>query len=165
LLAATGPANDPVFAGTFEKSSLPVPLTRHGLIRGAVTDPNTIDHWTDQARRNGWRPICIAVYGTGTDLRYAGIWDANAEGICWTTDGLADSSQNHQALFNALAPLGALPAHVSVSPDGQYASIFLDGRIDGWVARHNMDSAGYQNEFNTLVGQGLVPITENYLNG
>ena len=26
LLAATGPANDPVFAGTFEQSPLPIPL-------------------------------------------------------------------------------------------------------------------------------------------
>ena len=34
LLAATGPATDPVFAGTFEQQPGPVPLTRIGLLRG-----------------------------------------------------------------------------------------------------------------------------------
>jgi hypothetical protein len=38
LLSVTGPANDPVFAGTFELSPLPTPLTRFGLIRGDVND-------------------------------------------------------------------------------------------------------------------------------
>jgi CubicO group peptidase (beta-lactamase class C family) len=159
LLAATGPANDPVFAGTFEQSSSPVPLTRFGLTRGAVTDSNTIDFWTDQARRNNWYPTSIAIYGTAADRRYAGIWRANPDGICWSTDRLADSSQDHQARFNAIAPAGAYPAHVSVSPDGVYASIFRDDKFEGWVARHNMDSAGYQSEFNTLVSQGLVPVS------
>ena len=159
LLAATGPANDPVFAGTFERSTLPVPLTRHALKRGAVTDLDTIDHWTDEARKNNWYPTSLAIYGTGTDLRYAAIWEANPDGICWTTNGLADSSADHQARFNAIAPIGGSPAHVCVSPDGRYASIFRDGYIDGWVARHNIDSAAYQNEFNTLVAQGLMPVS------
>src|SRR4051794_23141081 len=44
LLAATGPANDPVFAGTFERSNAAVPLTRFGLINGNTTDPATIEH-------------------------------------------------------------------------------------------------------------------------
>ena len=159
LLAATGSASHPVFAGTFEQSTLPVPLTRHALIRGAASDPNTIDHWTDQARINGWYPKSIAIYGSAADPRYAGIWESNPEGICWTTEGLADSAAAHQARFNALVPTGARPAHVAVSPDGQYASIFRDDQVDGWVARHNLDSNGYQNEFNLLVGQGLIPIS------
>lgn len=159
LLSVTGPSNDPVFAGTFEQSSLPVPLTRFGLVRGAVSDVNTIDHWTDQARTNGWYPTSISIYGTGSDLRYAGIWISNPDGICWTTDGLADSATSYQARFDALAPVRARPAHVAVSPDGQYASIFRDDQLDGWVARHNLDSNGYQSEFNTLTVQGLMPVS------
>ncbi len=42
LLSVTGPAHDPVFAGTFERTSLPIPLTRFGLVRGAVTDPDRV---------------------------------------------------------------------------------------------------------------------------
>jgi hypothetical protein len=159
LLAAAGPANDPVFAGTFEQSPLPIPLTRFGLIRGGVNDPNTIDYWTDQARRNNWYPTALAVYGSGNDLRYAGIWEANPQGVCWTTDGLADSSQEYQNRFDALVAVGAAPAIAAVSPDGRYASIFRDEHFPGWVARHNMTSAGYQSEFDTLVAQGLVPVS------
>ena len=84
---------------------------------------------------------------------------ANADKVCWTTDGLADSASDHQVRFNALAPTGAMPSLVGVSPDGQYASIFRDDPAPGWVARHNYDTAGYQAEFNQLVGQGLMPIS------
>jgi CubicO group peptidase (beta-lactamase class C family) len=158
LLAATGPANDPVFAGTFEQSPLSTPLTRFGLTRGDKNDPNTIDHWTDQARQSGWLPTALAVYGVGNDLRYAGIWDANPDGICWATDGLADSSADYQARFDALVPAWSSPVLVSVSPDGQYASIFRDSLFDSWVARHNLTSSGYQNEFDTQVAQGRMPV-------
>ena len=159
LLAATGPANDPVFACTFEQSPLPVPLTRFGLVRGAVTDPTTIDHWTDQARQNGWYPTALAIYGSSSDRRYAGIWEGNPEGVCWTTDGVDDSAASYQARFDALVAVGGRPAYVSVSPDGKYASVFRDDHIGEWIARHNMDSAGYQREFDTIVPQGFLPVS------
>jgi CubicO group peptidase (beta-lactamase class C family) len=159
LLAATGPANDPVFAGTFEQSPLPVPLTRFGLARGAVTDPSTIDHWTDQARQNGWYPTALAIYGSSSDRRYAGIWEGNPEGVCWTIDGVEDSAASYQARFDALVAVGGRPAYVSVSPDGKYASVFRDDHIGAWIARHNMDSAGYQREFDTIVPQGFLPVS------
>ena len=82
LLSVTGSSNDPVFAGTFERSPLPVPLTRFGLVRGDVNDPNTIDHWNDQARRNGWYPTSLSIYGNPLDQRYAGMWEDNPDGIC-----------------------------------------------------------------------------------
>jgi Polyglycine hydrolase-like, structural repeat len=113
---------------------------------------------TDQARQNGWLPVALAVYGVGVDLRYAGIWDANPDGICWATDGLADSSADYHARFDALVPAWSSPVLVSVSPDGQYASIFRDTLFDSWVARHNLTSSGYQNEFDTQVAQGRMPV-------
>ncbi|MBC7894196.1 MAG: serine hydrolase [Cytophagaceae bacterium] len=159
LLSVTGPANDPVFAGTFEQTSLPIPLTRFGLVRGAVTDPATIDHWTDQARQNGWYPTSLSIYGNAADQRYAGIWEVNGEGVCWTTEGLQDTAVGYQARFDALAPTSVRPAHVAVSADGGlFASIFRDDQLDGWVAIHNRNSAGYQQEFNTLTTQGLMPV-------
>jgi len=158
LFSATGPANNPVFAGTFVQSSGAVPFTRFGLRRGAITDPDTIDFCIDQARKNGWYPVSLSVYGSSADPRYAGIWVDNPDLVCWTMEGLADSAPDHQARFDALAPAGSWPAYVSVSPDGSYASIFRDDPVPGWVARHNMTSAGYQSEFDTLVPQGLMPI-------
>jgi CubicO group peptidase (beta-lactamase class C family) len=158
LLAATGPANDPVFAGTFEQSAGPVPLTRFGLTRGAVSDAATIDHWIDQANSNNWYPTSVAIYGAPGDRRYAAIFVANPDRICWTL-GLDDAAQDHQSRFDALVPAGGTPSLVAVSPDTRCASIFADQRFPGWVARHGMASAGYQAEFNALTAKGMVPVS------
>jgi CubicO group peptidase (beta-lactamase class C family) len=159
LLSVTGPANDPVFAGTFERSPLPTPLTRFGLIRGTVNDSNSIDHWIDQARKNGWYPTSLSIYGTSSDPRYAIIMEDNPDGICWTMDGLLDTAADHQARFDALVPAHARLVHVAVSPDGsRYASIFRDDQIPNWSAIHNRNSAGYQQAFDALVPQGVIPV-------
>lgn len=159
LLSVTGPANNPVFAGTFERTSLPIPLTRFGLVRGAASDPATIDHWSEQARQNNWYPTSLSIYGNAADQRFAGIWEANGDGTCWTTDGLQDTAVGYQARFDALVPTGGRPAHVAVSADGGlFASIIRDDQLDGWVAIHNRNSAGYQQEFNALTAQGLMPV-------
>lgn len=159
LLAATGLANDPVFAGTFELRPGPVPLTRHGLVHGAETDPATIEYWIAQARANGWMPVSIAVYGGASDPRYAGIWVDNPQGICWTMDGRLDTAAEHQSRFDALVPVWARPVQVAVSPDDRYASIFRDDLIGDFVARHELTSAGYQQEFDTFVPQGYWPVS------
>jgi hypothetical protein len=159
LLAATGPADNPVFAGTFEQRVGPVPLTRHGLVRGAVDDPTTIDFWTAQARTNGWMPISIAVYGSAPDFRYAAIWVDNPTGICWTMDGLGDTAADYQQRYDAVVPAWGRPVEVAVSPDDRYASIFRDDLVGDIVARHELTSAGYQQEFDRLVPQDYWPIS------
>jgi CubicO group peptidase (beta-lactamase class C family) len=159
LLSVTGPGNNPVFTGTFELSSRPTPLTRFGLVRGDVNDPNTIDHWMDQARQNNWRPTSLSIYGDASNPIYAGIWEENPEGICWSEEGLQDSAASYQDRFDALVPAHARPAHVAVSPDGaSYASIFRDDQVGDWTAIHNRDSAGYQQAFDAFTAQGLIPI-------
>jgi CubicO group peptidase (beta-lactamase class C family) len=158
ILAASGPANDPVYAGTFEKTNEPIPLTRHSLRRGDPNDAGTIDHWMAEARRNNWYPTCLAIFGTGNDLRYAGIWEADRSGVCWTQDGLSDTFAQHQQRFDALVPVGARPVYVAVSADEHYASIYRDDQIGDWVARHGMTSQAYQHEFDRFVGEGFYPI-------
>jgi hypothetical protein len=159
LLAATGPASDPVFAGTFAHLPGPVPLTRFGLVRGPESDPGTIDHWIAQARTNRWMPTSIAIYGGGPAFRYAGIWVTNPQGICWTTDGLADSAAGYQSRFDALVPARARPVQVAVSPDDHYASIFRDDLLGDWFARHELTSAGYQQVFDENVPKGYWPVS------
>lgn len=158
LLSVTGPANDPVFAGTFEQAPGSVPLTRFGLTRGDVSDTNTIDHWIDQARQNKWYPRVISIYGDPSNQRYACIFVDNPDGICWNTDGLAESAADYQVRFDALVPVGARPAFVSISPSGEYASVFRDDTTGEWTARHNMSSDDYQTAFNQITPQGLIPV-------
>ena len=74
-------------------------------------------------------------------------------------EGLQDMATGYQARFDAIVPAHARPVHVAVSPDGgRFASIFRDDQVSDWIAIHNRNSAGYQQEFNTFVAQGLVPV-------
>jgi len=162
LLAATGPANDPVFAGTFEQRVGPVPLTRFGLERSGIVDdpnPDTLDHWISQARTNGWMPTAIAIYGSAPSYRYAAIFVDNPTGINWGMQGLADSAADYQQRFDATVRAGARPVEVAVSPDDRYASIFRDDLLADWFARHELTSAGYQQAFDQAVPQGYWPVT------
>ena len=91
ILTVAGPASSAVFAGVFEQRPGPVPLTRFGLISGTVSDPNSIEHWDDQAHQNGWRMTGGAVYGDPGSPRYAGIWPANDRRLSWSAAGIADN--------------------------------------------------------------------------
>jgi CubicO group peptidase (beta-lactamase class C family) len=159
LLTATGPANNPVFAAVMEWSSAGVSLTRHLLRTGSNTDSGTIDYWLTQARANNWIPRCIAPYGTAADRRFAIVLDPNPVRELWSVAGWwGESSSDYQQRYNAHAQQWARPALVSVNPDATFTSVFRADSIGALVARHNMTSAGYQAEANTLVAQGYYPI-------
>lgn len=160
ILSVAGPASNPVFACVMEKSSTGVSLTRHGLARGnADSGTGSIDYWLAQARKEKWIPRWIATYGGATSRRYAIVLDPNPTGQPWglaaleTEDGVA-----YQRRFEAQRQQWARPALVTVSPDRRYLALFRDDVIGQWEARHGMTSAGYQQEFDTLVAQGYFPL-------
>jgi CubicO group peptidase (beta-lactamase class C family) len=159
LLTATGPPDNPVFASIMEWSSTGVSLTRHLLRTGSGNDSGTIDYWLAQARTNNWIPRCIAPYGTAADRRFAIVLDPNPVRELWSVAGWwGESASDYQARFTAQTQQWARPAMVSVNPDATFTSVFRADGIGAWVARHNLTSAGYQAEYNTLVGQGYYPI-------
>jgi CubicO group peptidase (beta-lactamase class C family) len=154
LLTATGPPDNPVFASIMEWSATGVSLTRHVLRTGSGNDSGTIDYWLAEARRNNWIPRCIAPYGTATDRRFAIVLDPNPVRELWSVAGWwGENASDYQARFTAQTQQWARPALVSVNPDATFTSVFR-----AWVARHNLTSAGYQAEYNTLVAQGYYPI-------
>jgi CubicO group peptidase (beta-lactamase class C family) len=158
IISAAGPISNPVLAGVFEHRPGPIPLTRFGLISGADTDPNTIQHWDKTAHVNGWIMTSGAVYGDLVTPAYAGIWPTNDRRLSWSADGILDRSADYQARFDAQVTGWARPAYVAVSGDERYLSIFVDDQIGPWIARHGLTSAQYQSEFDTLVPQGFYPI-------
>lgn len=158
ILSVAGPAASPVFAGVFEQRPGPVPLTRFGLTSGAAADPNTIQHWDEEAHTNGWRMTCGAVYGDPGSPRYAGIWPGNDRRLAWSAAGIADSASDYQRRFDAQVSGWARPAYVTLDGDGRYLSIFVDDQIGPWIARHGLTSAQYQAEFDRLVPLGFYPI-------
>jgi Polyglycine hydrolase-like, structural repeat len=111
-----------------------------------------------QARASGWMPTCLAVYGSGGELGFAGVWEGNLANVAWHADGLGEPSAAYQGRFDAELACWARPALVTLSSDEQYASIFRDDQIGPVVARHGMTSGGYQAEFDRLVPQGFFPI-------
>ena len=158
ILSAAGSRSAPVFAGVFEQRPGPVPLTRFGLTSGADTDAGTIEHWNKQAHDNGWIMSGGAVYGDATNPAFAGIWPPNQRRLSWSSEGILDASADYQHRFEAQVSGWARPAHVAVSGDERYLSIFVDDQIGPWVARHGLTSAQYQAEFDRLVPLGFYPI-------
>lgn len=159
LLSVTGPANNPVFAGTFERTLFPAPLLQFDLTRGDRNDPRTIDFWIEEARKNGLYPASLSIYGDPGDRRYATIWEVNPDGICWTMEELESDALNHQARFNAIVPAHGRLAYAAVSPGGdRYASIFRDDQIGEWSAIHDVNSATYQSTVNAMSANGFMPV-------
>jgi CubicO group peptidase (beta-lactamase class C family) len=160
ILAATGPANNPVYAAVMEKSAHGVSLTRHALVSGSEDDPATIQHWLREAQRRGWIPRWLSVFGGPGDRRYAVVLDPNPEGVLWNVDGLwGEDAGGYQQRFEAQASQWAWPSLVTVTPDGRgFASVFRDGDMGAWVARHNMGSADYQREVEAWWPKGYFPL-------
>ena len=158
LLSATGPADDPVFAGTFEQTTQGIPLTRFGLKSGDENDPWTIEHWIREARRNNWHPTAIAVYGAGT----TSASPASGRRTRPTSRGPRPALPTIFPRINSVSTRSFLRADaLSRWPSRPMAGMRRSSvtiRSVAWVARHGLTSAGYQQEFDRLVPQGFYPI-------
>ena len=157
ILAATGSASDPRFAAVFQPQN-PIPLTRHGLTSGAITDSGTIQGMDYNAKSQGLMLRWAASYGSASDPRFAAIWMPNSGNVLWNNDGLVDSAATYQARFDAETSAWCRPSFVTLDGDNCYLSLFAADEIGPWVARHNMTPEDYQTEFNTWTAQGFFPI-------
>jgi CubicO group peptidase (beta-lactamase class C family) len=157
ILAATGSADNPRFAAVFQPQK-PIPFTRHGLTSGDAGDPGTIQGANAIAKRQGLILRWAASYGSSSDPRFAGIWMPNPGEVLWNDDGLLDDPSSYQARFNAETSAWCRPAFVTLDSSNSYMSVFVDGQIGPWQARHNLTPAEYQTEFNSLTKKNYFPI-------
>ena len=116
ILSATGPSNNPVFLCVMELSTTGIALTRFGLVNGAIGDPNSLEHWLEEADRNNWIPRYVDAYGSAGDMRYALVADGNEERLLWAVAGPEDAAA-YQSRFDAEVQQYARPVLVSVGPD------------------------------------------------
>jgi CubicO group peptidase (beta-lactamase class C family) len=157
ILAATGSASNPLFAAVFEPQK-PIHLTRLRLASGAdATDLNTIQGMNAKAKTDGLILKWIASYGNSGDPRFAAIWEPNPAKTFWSNDGLVDTSDGHQARFDAQTSAWCRPALVTMNGDQGYCSLFVNNEVGPWVARQNLSPEAYQNDFNTWTGKGYFP--------
>jgi CubicO group peptidase (beta-lactamase class C family) len=89
-----------------------------------------------------------------TAVNYGSPWQAR--------HGL--TSDQYQAEFNALTSQGYRLTYISgytVNGQERFAALFEKNSGPGWVARHGMNAATYQSEFNKYTGQGYRLILVN----
>jgi CubicO group peptidase (beta-lactamase class C family) len=152
LISATGPRNGAIFAGVFEKTGDTFWMARHGIDDAALAGVN------QSAQNIGLIPRTVAVYGTGAgDRTYAGVWLPNKTATKWQ-HGFSGNGTEHQAWFDAYAQVPMRPAFLDANDGLQYAALFTDDSVGGWVARHGMTSADYQAEFDRQNQLGRMPI-------
>jgi CubicO group peptidase (beta-lactamase class C family) len=163
LISATGAVNNAVFAAVFEQGIAGAWFARHGMTSGAEANANTFQHFIKSARDQKMILRSIAIYGTASDRRYAGVWLANPGFVKWHAHP-SDTGASYQTVFNAETQLPGYdlhayrPAYVALSDDHMYCSTFKDDVVGPWVARHGLTSAQYQSEFDSQNAAGFYPI-------
>src|SRR4029079_875455 len=163
IVSATGTAQKAVFAAVMEQGVAGHWESRHGLTSGPDTNPGTFEYQNKAARAAGLIPRSVAIYGTASARRYAGVWHANPGFTKWNAHA-SDPAASYQATFDAETALpgygvhGWRPAFVALSGDGVYCSVFRDDVVGAWSARHGMTAAQYQAEFDKQNRAGLYPI-------
>jgi CubicO group peptidase (beta-lactamase class C family) len=163
LVSAAGTASKAVFAAVMEQGIAGHWEARHGLTSGPETNPGTFEYQNKAARAAGLIPRSVAIYGTPSDRRYAGVWHSNQGFTKWHVDP-SDTAADYQKTFDAEIQLpgfrvaGWRPAHVTLSGDHVYCSVFRDDIVGEWSARHGLTAAQYQAEFDRQNRAGFYPI-------
>jgi hypothetical protein len=143
-------ADQPLYAGIWEKSSSNVPwVAKHGLTSAQYQQE------FNALVGQGYRPVAVSGYSLFDEPLYAAIWEQRST-VPWVARHGMTSTQ-YQQEFDNLAGKGYRPVWVSgygVGDQELYAAIWEQRSSVPWVARHHMTSTQYQQEFNTLVGQG-----------
>jgi hypothetical protein len=109
----------------------------------------------NQQVQNGFKLHDVSGYAIGDNDRYAAIWSKQPSGPRFARHGM--TSAQYQSEFNRLSKEGFRVIHVSgYTVHGKRLLAAIWEKMDGppMVARHNMTSDKYQEEFNKWVGQG-----------
>lgn len=151
-----------LFAAIWDKSEGPAWQARHGLTSAQYQQ--TFDELT----RQGYRPVDVNGYSVGGRATYAAIFERRSAPEFAAFHGL--SNARYQAEFDRLTRAGFKPVHIAgytVGRQDRYAAIFEKSGSQGWAARHNIDAATFQREFDRWTGQGyrLVAVSGYNVNG
>ncbi len=161
IVTATGTRANPTFAAVFELRSASAWMARHGLTDGPENVAGTLANANRWAKDNDCILKTLAIYGTGgADRTYAGVWLPNPAGTKWQAHEMGDAS-GYQQYFNGYTQVYMRPSIVDANDGHQFAALFTDDSVGGWVARHAMTSDQYQAEFDAQVAAGRMPITLN----
>ena len=159
IVSATGSATDPLIASVFQRIS-PTPVTGHRLTEAEFLQANA-----DIYQKGGILQWADA-YGSASNLRYIAVWYPNTKKVEWNCGNPDDSLQNShndsfadfKQRFAAYDTAGQRVCHIARTPKPGILSIYTDDQIGDYVVKGDMTSQEYDEQFNDLHAQGLVPI-------
>lgn len=167
LITATGPANNPIMAISFRPMKS-IPLTRFGLtkddlkmtaetVKGPDGTEAVIKSLAREQYDKGNILRSLDAYGSDSNPRYVAIWMPNTEKAEWNCSTIDQENKTSQEIFSAMVQARARPDLLAVHPNGNITESFTDSSIGPWIARSNMSSAKYQDEFTKAVAMGFYP--------
>jgi CubicO group peptidase (beta-lactamase class C family) len=153
IISATGDTSGAArFAGIFVKDSKTTSNVWINMSAQGLEDKN------DELRAAGFILTWLDNYGTDNNPLYCGVWEPNTDNIAWNYT-TARSASKFQDRFDAYLDQWVVPRMISTgSGTNRYAAAFHDVSYGSMVVRHDMTSAGYQNEVNTWSEDGYYPI-------
>jgi hypothetical protein len=158
MVTATGSGPDAMFTAVWEKKT-GRGSARHGIDAGEFNAANL------KARRDGYIPVSVNLYGTSSSPRVAAVWADNPSRVSWSVTASVPAS-DYQRVFDAQVRAGYRPSAIAVGPDGMsYTTVWRNDKIGGWYAFHGMSAARYQARFDEMTGKGLYPTWIDMENG
>jgi CubicO group peptidase (beta-lactamase class C family) len=156
LISATGSSGDAIFAAAFEQGHSHGWFAHHGLAWGDDNTQGTFVNAMKRAQDQGFIPKSLCLYGSADDRRFAGVWHENTQKTVWSW-WLGDPGF-YQKIFEAETGGHMRPGLLDVADDGAVLAVFHDDWVGGWSARHNIDAAEYQREFDRSAEAGRFPM-------
>lgn len=142
----------------FEKTTGPALIARHGI---SEADYQKI--FNDYVPQ-GYVPVSISAYTINGQHRFAGIWEKKTGN--WVARHGLNNAQ-YQAEFNKFTQQGYRLKCISGYGSGNnplYAAVWEKVTSPAWLARHGMNGAFYQINFDNFYYQGYRPIYINAFN-
>jgi CubicO group peptidase (beta-lactamase class C family) len=143
------------FAAYFEKSAGSPQVCRH-----AMTSAQYQQAFNDTVAQ-GYRLVLVNGYTTPNGIdKYVAIWDKPAGVVAPWTAKHGMTAAEYQTEFNSWTTKGYRLKHVSgyaIGTQARYAAIFeKPASTPIWIARHGLNAAQYQTEFDTQTKLGYV---------
>lgn len=133
-----------------------------------MTDDGYHTKW-EQLKNDGYRPVDVEGYRIGGQLRFGGIWIKNTENYAWSSKRGMTKAE-YEAYKTEQKNLGLRMIDLEMYETGsgiRYASVWVnDNNNNDWKELHGLNRDDYQNQLNTLTGQGyFVTNFDSYKDG
>lgn len=104
-------------------------------------------HHFNNLSQQGYRMIALSVYGGAVNPRYAAVWVKRSGPEYVATHGM--NATQYQSFFDIWSQKGFVPVLITATGSGAstiFAAVFEKQNYSGWIARHNIDEATFNNE-------------------